>query len=197
MKKFLVLIACLLLAVFATGSVGADDDTTENALSDSTEVIYNINSVYTLIIPSKFTFGGTDEFLPIELMTKSSKLGEYQQINITVNSSQFDENQPDGTGGKGLWTLIHKNGLQVESKLYYHIHTYDDVPIKNGSSVFTATGREVAEQLKMTDIGTANLSIEQNLHFKLNDTEPGTAGLFKDLLIFTIKLEYVPSDQAN
>lgn len=48
MKKFLVLIACLLLAVFATGSVGADDDTTENALSDSTEVIYNINSVYTL-----------------------------------------------------------------------------------------------------------------------------------------------------
>ena len=49
----------------------------------------------------------------------------------------------------------------------------------------------------MTDIGTANLSIEQNLHFKLNDTEPGTAGSFKDLLIFTIKLEDVPSDQAN
>ena len=129
-------------------------------------------------------------------MTKSSKLGENQRINITVNSSQFDEDQPDGNNGQGLWTLISKNALGAESKLYYHIHTSNDVAIKNGSSVFTATGKEVADKLKETNIGDSNLSIKKNIHFKLNDTEHHMAGSFTDRLLFTIKLEDVQSPQA-
>ena len=190
MKKIFVLIACLALVMFTAGAVSAEEETpTVNAGSDETLVTYNVASVYTLIIPGTFTFGSTEEYLPIELMTMSSKLGENQRINITVNSSQFSENQPDGNNGHGLWTLISTNSKGAESKLYYHIHTYENVPIKNGSSVFTATGQDVVN--KLNTIGTDNLSIKKNIHFKLNDTDPHVSGSFTDRLLFTIKLEDV------
>ena len=178
MKKFLVLIACLLLAVFATGSVVADD-TSVNAGTDSTHVIYNVNSIYTLIIPSTFHIGSNDEYsFPIDLMLSGSKLGPAQTLNITVSSSQYDEGKYDGNHGTGLWCL-----KQDEYNLYYHIHNDNGGKIKNESSCFKVTGTDI-----FNNISAGKVRITEMLHVSLNETV-NVAGSFTDTLLFTIDIE--------
>ena len=180
MKKFLVLIACLLLAVFATGSVGgAADDTTIDAETDTTRVIYNVDSTYTLIIPSTFHIGSNDEYsFPIDLMLSGSRLTPTQTLNITVSSSQYNKTRDDGQGGKGLWCL-----KQGEHNLYYHIHDDNNDKIRNESSCFKVTGAEI-----VTKINAGEVRITEMLHVSLNETA-NVAGSFTDTLLFTIGIE--------
>ena len=177
MKKFLVLIACLLLAVFATGSVVSAAD----VKSDTTTVTYNPTSTYSLVIPASFTISSQSQaHLTVEVTDALINATEY--INVTVYSTQFNRTANDGAGGIGLWQLRQQVGGDLY-KLHYHIHDSSGKGFKNMSSVFKKSGTDFADAKLAGDFSLAEV-----LYLHLNESAP-IGGLFTDYLVFTATVE--------
>ena len=202
MKKIFVLIACLALILCTAGVVSAEEgngeggDTTRTNLVQSQETVitYNLGSVYTLVIPDKFTIGSSVGHMTIEVA--DAVLVPNERINVTVSSDDYDATKDDGNQGHGLWTLT--STVDNDELLYYHIHVKNgnvETPIKKGGSVFLHTADEFSNLNVNIDVNTGveKFSIQELLYLKLHD-DVRIAGEFKGTLEFTSKVEtYTPS----